>query len=102
MGGGEESVDLEDVKIDMSGIGEPNGAGGGDSKLDISMNSVIRVEDDSSSILDTSVVSVIKVSDAADDKESCISEQDSVIEVGKEGGVGIVDDENKNLTLSIA
>ena len=79
----------------MSGIVEP----GDSSKLDISMNSVIRVEEDAQSSLDTSVVSVIKVSDAADDKESCVSEQDSVIEVGKEG-VGVVDDE-KNLTLSM-
>ena len=98
MGVGEE-IDLDDVKIDMTGIAEPGA--GGDSKLDISMNSVIRVEDNESS-LDTSVVSVIKVSDANDDKESWVSEQDSVIEVGKEGGVGIVDDENKNLTLSMA
>lgn len=68
-------VDLDDVKIDMS---VDAGSALGD-KLDISMNSVIRVADDdaqSQSSLDTSVISVIKVSDSAleNDKESCVSE----------------------------
>ena len=68
-------VDLDDVKIYMS---VDAGSALGD-KLDMSMNSVIRVADDdaqSQSSLDTSVISVIKVSDSAldNDKESCVSE----------------------------
>ena len=81
------------MKLDLSDM---------DSKLDISMNSVIRVEDDAQSSLDTSVISVIKVSDADADKESSelgsarpLDEQDSVIEVGKEAT-------DENLTLSMA
>lgn len=48
-------IEMDDVKVDISEI---------DSKLDISMNSVIRVEDDAQSSLDTSIISVIKVSEA--------------------------------------
>ena len=78
-----------------------------DSKHDISfqsMNSVIRVEDDAQSSLDTSVISVIKVSDTEDKESELVKggsvldgaeEQDSVVELGKEA----VDE---NLTLSMA
>jgi len=68
-----------------------------DSKLDESMNSVIRVEDDTQSNLDTSIISVIRVTDDDADKESELGDQDSVIEVAKD-----VVDECENLTLSMA
>ena len=96
------AIELEDVKIDvMSDLDMA------DSKHDISfqsMNSVIRVEDDAQSSLDTSVISVIKVSDAEDKESELVKggsvldgaeEQDSVVELGKEA----VDE---NLTLSMA
>ena len=79
------AIDLDDVKIDFDL----------DSKLDESMNSVIRVDDDGQSSLDTSIISVIRVCDNDADKESELGDQDSVIEIGK-------DVEDENLTLSMA
>ena len=58
----EKPIELDEVKIDVSDL---NGAP--DSKLDISMNSVIKVGGDTeANSLNTSIISVIKVND--DDK----------------------------------
>ena len=91
----DKPIELDEVKIDVS---DNNIVGGSDSKLDVSMNSVIKVggENDAASSLDTSIVSVIKVGEeeSKGPTKGDAAETEDNNEAGK--------DEEDDITLNLA
>ena len=94
----DKPIELEEVKIDVS---DNNLVGGSDSKLDVSMNSVIKVggENDAASSLDTSIVSVIK---AGEDDSKGASKGDAGDGAESEDNNEANKDEEDDITLNLA